>query len=54
MLKAFLYLLLRDELPAGVVEKLVVQVESSKGQIQLFSNEPLANYAEELAFRLQS
>lgn len=48
---AFFYLLLRDHLPAGTVEKLVAEAESIEMPV-IFSNEPLGKYAYECADRL--
>jgi hypothetical protein len=50
----FLYLLLRDELPAGRAEKIAVQVEASAGEVEIsLSNAFLAGYARSLAGRLR-
>jgi hypothetical protein len=53
-LEAFLYLLMRDHLPVGEVEKLVQSCEDTgednKGPL---SNGWLAKYAEDLARRLR-
>jgi hypothetical protein len=53
-LKSFLYLLLRDKLPAGEVEALVMEVEkcTDKSKV-LYSNKYIADYAKELAFRIR-
>ena len=48
---AFFYLLLRDHLPAGTVEKLVAEAEAV-GMPVTFSNKPLSQYAYECADRL--
>ena len=52
-LECFLYLLMRDELPCGVVARIVQEIEKSGKQHFVFSNSHLANYALELASRLQ-
>lgn len=53
-LEVFLYLLIRDHLPAGEVEKLVkdceLTAEDAKAQL---SNGWLAEYAKDLATRLR-
>lgn len=49
-LKTFLYLLMRDYIPAGFVEGLVAQAVSDSHPI--FTNEHLADYAERLARQL--
>ena len=55
-LTGFLYVLLRDHLPAGTVEGIVsnhVENPVALGTVQFqFSNRPLAEYARELAERL--
>lgn len=49
-LQAFLYILMRDELVAGKVEKIMRDhVEKTVGQEVHFCNQHLANYAEEIA-----
>ena len=52
-LHMFFYLLLRDHLPAGVVEELVWKIETASGKKIHFSNMLLARYAETLAARIQ-
>jgi hypothetical protein len=52
VLVEFLYVLLRDELPAGKVEELVRSVEG-RGMV-MYTNGWLAKYAEDLASRLTS
>lgn len=52
-LREFLYLLIRDELPAGKVEQLVKTVEVMEGRA-LYSNAQLGEYAAQLALRLGS
>jgi len=47
----FLYLLMRDELPCGVVERIVQELENT-GKNYFFSNGYLADYAYEIAERL--
>jgi len=49
----FLYLLLKEKLPAGEVEVIVNEAEINKGTTVLFSNKGLQLYAEELADRLR-
>lgn len=49
-LSAFFYTLLRDHLPAGIVEKIVDQVEDRK-EVQ-FTNGYIANYAKLIVSRL--
>ncbi len=51
-LQTFLYLLLRDALPAGVVEGVMQQVEVCKDDKVIFSNPYVAAHALELAQRL--
>lgn len=52
-LVAFLYDLMRDHLPAGVVEKLVRdQTDDDIALPYVFTNGHLARYAEDLAARL--
>lgn len=54
-LVSFLYILLRDKLPAGVVEALVIDhVEKTDGKVVKFSNPHLQAYAEELAGRIEA
>jgi hypothetical protein len=50
-LQSFLYLLLRDHVVAGEVEKLVIEVEAHPGP-NTFSNPYLESYAKELSARL--
>jgi len=45
----FLYLLMRDELPCGVVAKIIQKIKSSKKEYFIFSNDYLAKYAKKLA-----
>ena len=47
----FVYLLLRDELSAGVVEEIITQVEEKPGVIT-FSNGFIADYASDIVNRL--
>lgn len=51
-LQVFLYLLLRDHLPAGIVEMLVQEVSPLAQVGHRFSNSALAHYAGELARRI--
>jgi hypothetical protein len=51
-LVGFLYDLIRGHLPAGVVEKLVM--DNTTGEEMLFTNGWLANYAKDLAERLKN
>lgn len=51
-LVAFLYLLLRDRLPAGHIEQAVADVEQLKGKRPVFSNLGLEEYARDVAGRL--
>jgi hypothetical protein len=51
-LASFLYSLMRDHLPLGVVEGLVHEAEQFSFATTVFSNEHLARYAIELAKRL--
>jgi len=54
-LVCFLYLLMRDELPTGVVERLIAEVERPKGKLSFsYSSLELAKYAEMLAARLRA
>jgi len=50
MLTHFLYLLVRDYLPAGIIEELVRKTEKNK---ILYTNGYLAKYAELLSNRLK-
>ena len=53
-LEAFFYMLLRDSLPAGEVERLAQEAEKCENNTQdHFSNLPLFEYATELAERLR-
>lgn len=52
-LVSFLYLLMRDVLPAGEVERLVCMVEHDGEMESAFSNDFLAAYALELGHRLR-
>jgi hypothetical protein len=52
MLKCFFYLLLRDELTAGIVEKIVRECEKTRDLTILYSNDFVAGYAQELVDRL--
>lgn len=49
-LEVFLYLLLRDHLPAGAVEKIVLTLNEEE---TLFTNGWLATYAKDLSKRLR-
>ena len=51
-LVAFLYLLLRDKLPAGVVEECVQEIEKGDNPEVVLSNGYIGKYAEELAERM--
>ena len=51
-MEAFFYILMRDHLPVGVVEKLVRDEEESNGKEILFTNGYLANYSKLLTKRL--
>lgn len=53
-LQAFLYLLLRDELPAGVVEGIMQKIEACRDDEVVYSNPHVAAHALELAQRLSS
>ena len=50
--QTFLYLLLRDELSAGKVEKLVLDATVGFGKETWYSNPHVAAYAAELRYRL--
>ncbi len=53
-LVSFLYTLMRDHLPAGVVEKILVEdVERCAGKTIEYSNGYLASYAQDVANRLR-
>jgi hypothetical protein len=53
-LMAFLYILMRDHLPPGVVEGIMVDhVEVAAGMQHMYSNDFLAAYAYEIEQRLQ-
>jgi len=47
-----LYLLMRDHLPAGVLERVVAEAEGGVGNTITFSNGWLARYAQDIAHRL--
>ena len=51
-LVTFLYLLMRDELPCGVVENIVQDLENTGKDYFVLSNGYLADYAYEIAERL--
>lgn len=51
-LQAFLYLMMRDELPLGVVAKIVKDIEKFEGDHCVFTNKHLAAYAQDLCNRL--
>lgn len=51
-LVSFLYLLMRDELAFGRVEKLVSEVEKTDGKAVVFSEPRMSEYAASLAARL--
>lgn len=51
-LQAFFYLLLRDQLPGGKIEAMVMDIEKIRDKTLIFSNEYFANYALELTNRL--
>lgn len=52
-LASFLYVLMRDHLPIGIVESLVQDhAEKCDGKVPMFSNQHLAAYAYELAGRI--
>jgi hypothetical protein len=53
-LQTFLYILLRDHLPFGEVEKIIADhIEAAAGLEMLFTEEKMAEYAASLAARLQ-
>jgi len=51
-LVSFLYQLLRDELPAADVEKIMTEVDKENNQEIIYSNGYLAEYAMNIANRL--
>lgn len=51
-LVTFLYLLMRDKLPAGTVAECVQETEKSENPEFILSNGHLGKYAEELADRI--
>lgn len=51
-LQAFLYLVMRDKLPCGVVAKIVKDLEKYEGDHYVFTNKHLAAYTAELCGRL--
>ena len=51
-LKCFLYLLMRDELPCGVVARIVQEISKSGKKIFIYSNKGLAEYADEVTREL--
>ena len=53
-LEAFLYQLMRDELPAGTIERLVVEAQDCAGnEDSHFSNRGLLAYCKDVAGRLR-
>lgn len=52
-LLSFLYLLMRDELPVGKVEQLVMEVENLDGYNLKYCNGWLAKYAQNLSQRIK-
>ena len=50
----FFYLLMRDHVPAGTIEKLVRECDEERGISSIFTNGWLASYAKDLAHRLRS
>ena len=52
-LVCFLYLLMRDELPCGTIEKIVAVIDNVKPFPTEYSNGWLAKYAKDVATRLQ-
>ena len=52
-LVSFLYILLRDHLPAGSVEAIMQQHVEAESQQTQFTNGYIASYAKDLATRLQ-
>ena len=53
LLVAFLYELLRDSLPSGDLEQIMLNIERSKGKKITYTNGWLANYAKDIASRLR-
>lgn len=51
-IKELLYVLMRDELVPGAVERIVREVETTKDKETIYSNKHLERYAEELVERL--
>ena len=51
-LVTFFYLLMRDELPCGVIERIVQEIENTGKDYFVLSNGYLADYAYEIAERL--
>ncbi len=52
-LVCFLYILLRDKFPAGVLEEIINTEISKTGEDIEYTNGYLANYAQDLADRLK-
>jgi hypothetical protein len=51
-LTCFLYLLMRDHLPMGVVEQIAIDSQAAKGTTIEYTNGWLAQYAQDVAQRL--
>lgn len=52
LLVSFLYTLIRDEVPPGVIERIMIEVEKCDGKTVQFTNGFLARYAKDIAERL--
>lgn len=53
-LRAFIYNLMRDNLPCGVVEQMVMNLEENAADEYYYTNGWLAQYADNIASRLES
>jgi len=51
---AFFYRLLRDEIPAGCIEIIIKEISKNKDETYEYSNNMLADYAEDIVKRLLS
>ena len=51
-LVTFLYMLMRDSLPTGEIERILEEVEKTKNQEVIFTAKGLETYARELSERI--
>lgn len=54
LLQRFLYMLIRDEVPFGKIERLIREVEKTSEMTVTFSEPRMAEYASSLAQRLSA